>query len=895
MFLAANPEKGKNSADKADIARKYKPGDNVLPKVEQKVKSLRERRVDDEDRILMNEIRDLSLREVGIGAPEARRERRRREGERSHGSRTRPSHDQASESRSADGRERRRRREDSGRRQRENEVSRSDGSFMDERRRRRSEDRRREEENHNAVRQIEHQSSLRSLLSSSDLDSNEIEEEILRQIREENLLEGIDLDNIDVSQEDQISERIAEAFRRRHGERRRHGSGRRGDSNDRRRQHPGASTPDLRDALEDSSRSPRRRRHQSNSPRATSPHHEPSRPPLSTSTGRAHLEVQSPSEERRHRRTTSRSRSATAPIATSETEVQTAARSQTDLSRWQTTELSASRQLMSTHRRNNTDPNVTRSVEAPLSDQPHQEQTTSASRSPRARQIIRAEDSPSSPCSSVPAISPGHPFDAFVPSSAPSAASQAMTDQSLYPAPLSPRHQPNLAERVTAISSGTRPLSTSSTSSATLRSRPQLYPEPYLTCARCSKPHIEYELHYNCAICHGGNWNICVPCYRSSSYPTRPGCLHWFGFGAAAWERWNELRQSGELPAGAEKPHMLTANRYVQPKIPEGGADGRRTLTTEDPKKRLQSGTFCANCFAWTNECYWRCEICNDGDWGFCNPCVNCGKSCTHPLLPLIYKPTSSSTPPLTPTQDHQTPASASILTGPGVLDIGPFKPLTFSTKCDVCHYPIQPSSSRYHCFSCTSAVPGTLQGDYDICNTCYPKLVTSRRISFENGHNGWRRCLQGHRMVILGFEDSNGGQRRIILRDLIGGRGVHEEPFSSIDHPGAELQKWSWSDGPTVRVKIVSTDVMKTAPSFVPGVEIEKDFPPDGGVGMWCVSSWSWWPEEGANDELLFPKEATIKECKDVNGDWFHGCYLGERGLFPANYVKVLDSRRGK
>jgi len=149
--------------------------------------------------------------------------------------------------------------------------------------------------------------------------------------------------------------------------------------------------------------------------------------------------------------------------------------------------------------------------------------------------------------------------------------------------------------------------------------------------------------------------------------------------------------------------------------------------------------------------------------------------------------------------------------------------------------------------------------------------------------------------MVILGFEESNGGQRRIILRDLVGGRGVHEEPFTSIEHPGVELQKWSWSDGPVVKVKIVSSDVMKTAPTFIPGVETEKGFPPDGGVGMWCVASWSWWPEDGADDELMFPKGATVKEVKDVNGDWFHGCYLGKRGLFPANYVKVLDSRRGK
>ena len=91
MFVAANPDKGKTDEEKADERKKYKPGDNVLPKVEAREKTLRERRVEDEDRRLMNEVRDLSLREVGVESSEARRERRRREEGRSHHSRTQSS------------------------------------------------------------------------------------------------------------------------------------------------------------------------------------------------------------------------------------------------------------------------------------------------------------------------------------------------------------------------------------------------------------------------------------------------------------------------------------------------------------------------------------------------------------------------------------------------------------------------------------------------------------------------------------------------------------------------------------------------------------------------------------------------------------------------------------
>jgi hypothetical protein len=59
----------------------------------------------------------------------------------------------------------------------------------------------------------------------------------------------------------------------------------------------------------------------------------------------------------------------------------------------------------------------------------------------------------------------------------------------------------------------------------------------------------------------------------------------------------------------------------------------------------------------------------------------------------------------------------------------------------------------------------------------------------------------------------------------------------------------------------------------------------------MRALASWSWYPKEGEGDnELLFPRGAEIRECFDVNGDWFFGVYMGAKGLFPAPYVRVLD-----
>ena len=41
---------------------------------------------------------------------------------------------------------------------------------------------------------------------------------------------------------------------------------------------------------------------------------------------------------------------------------------------------------------------------------------------------------------------------------------------------------------------------------------------------------------------------------------------------------------------------------------------------------------------------------------------------------------------------------------------------------------------------------------------------------------------------------------------------------------------------------------------------------------------------------ELAFPRGAEVRECVDVNTDWFFGAYMGKKGLFPAPYVRVLD-----
>lgn len=144
--------------------------------------------------------------------------------------------------------------------------------------------------------------------------------------------------------------------------------------------------------------------------------------------------------------------------------------------------------------------------------------------------------------------------------------------------------------------------------------------------------------------------------------------------------------------------------------------------------------------------------------------------------------------------------------------------------------------------------------------------------------------------MIIIGFEDGRGGQRRVVVQDLVGGRGLFEEPAKDADLAGRGLQQWSWANG--ARVRLVTNNIALAAPTASAGLALTRDFPPDGGVEMRAVALWSWYPKEveGAN-ELLFPRGCEIREVVDVNGDWFHGVYMGAKGLFPAPYVRVLDT----
>lgn len=182
-------------------------------------------------------------------------------------------------------------------------------------------------------RQAEHQSSLWSLIGSAGLGERDIEREIedfARQIQEEGFLDGLDLDNIDLSRDDELSRRITEVYRRRQRGRSRTEPARRSNTG-----APGGSARPVDTSSADSRlRAPdsggrvgSRTRNRSRPRSGSGLPEDRSRPPLASS---ATLEVRDPARRTR-RRTSSGGRRATTYALSAAPDTRPAARSQTDL------------------------------------------------------------------------------------------------------------------------------------------------------------------------------------------------------------------------------------------------------------------------------------------------------------------------------------------------------------------------------------------------------------------------------------------------------------------------------------------------------------------------------------------------------------------------------------
>ncbi|KKK12400.1 hypothetical protein ARAM_002325 [Aspergillus rambellii] len=862
MVLAASPDQAKPDAEKAEIEQRYKHGESVFPPVTSPGNSSTESDGDD-DRRLLEEVRQLSLQESRARTRTARRTEqplriRRADNPDSDGTRE-------------DGRSRRRREEErEARRQRaarQTPVAPPQDSAE-------------------RTRRVEHQSSLRSLLSLSDTES--IEAEILRQIFEEGLLDDIDLENLGPGQEEELSERIAEAYRRKHLLRSRF---------QHQQENPEPSQPQIPTRMRlQSQQRPQITPTTQASPRNTSaPRPSLLEPPTSRPTPSSHQRRLSEQGGNRRRQT---SPVLTNPASSSDITLGPTARSSSDI---------MSDRSRGSHTRSQTiDTSTRRTRRAASAGQSIPNITiegvnnTSASNHTGTRSSIdlprTATSTTSTSLDSPSSIRPRNGISDL-----------STTSSLVAQVGLPTRQEPR-----------SRPSSSSSRSNA-LTQPVDFYPEPSISCDRCGKLNIQYDFHKKCSQCNDGKYHLCLRCYRLGR-----GCLDWKGFGASAEADFERMRasSSGQPSQPRESQHILQSFKYSRPPASARRfvRDGKE-VTNDDPARRLQEGLFCDRCQSPANDCFWKCNQCNEGDWGFCNRCVNRGKCCTHPLLPIRRLAPGSRAPPDRNNNDNNSES---------------FKILSFSTKCDTCACPIPASSLRFHCLRCND-------GDYDNCSNCYLKHVATSKIRKEDGHNGWRRCLKGHRMVVIGFEDHPEGQRRVIVHNLVGGHALKDnhlppavttaQPTSNpggLSSPEAGVGDWSWKEGSERRKKAsrirsswnskreqererggsnldpntppplspaqTSSSTSTTAGAGAATITTAAAaaaaafrFPPDGGIGLIVHAMWSYYPEDGVKDELMFPRGAEITEVENINDDWYWGCYAGMTGLFPGSHVEVV------
>jgi len=142
--------------------------------------------------------------------------------------------------------------------------------------------------------------------------------------------------------------------------------------------------------------------------------------------------------------------------------------------------------------------------------------------------------------------------------------------------------------------------------------------------------------------------------------------------------------------------------------------------------------------------------------------------------------------------------------------------------------------------------------------------------------------------MAMTGFEDREGGQRRLLVRAMVGGWALKEDETFAVQ----DQAHWRWREEDGTARFHPSTHARSRDQDVVQDTSRPSLFPPDGGIGLRVVALWSYFPA-GSGDELVFPKNAEITEAEDINGDWFWGVYAGQKGLFPGNYGRVIGGGR--
>lgn len=912
VFLSDNPKRGRSEEDKAEMRQVYKPGDNILPKVERR-RERRARREEEElaarERRMVEEARERSLRDVQ--APQAPRH-----------DRLAPPHSERRRSSSHEREDRRERRRHRDRDHPAQDVTVPLAHVQTDLQQSLGADQRSSTlsppatsprhpdavEARQRERRMAHQASLRSLVSASEAGTGSSdsydEARIMQEILAEGLLDGIDVESLTEAEQDMWAERIAEAYRQRHP--------RRSTTSSPPMESPPSDPRDSQSLLVESDRlqpndgTDRRRRSSSRraettpSPNRRSTSREGLRPVRTMPVPTVGALPTNSSVTIRHRRHDS------------------------DHGRVQDASQSRSRRSSPNH-----SPPMSRSATDIASEVQDGEAAPDA-RPHRLSINNRSTTEPNSPPRASEVWRQAGGDDRRLQSNA--AASQAPRT-----APTTPR---SVNSQVAAPDSNSERVVVPQPSSSGLQALAH-FEEPSLDCARCFRTNIQYEIYKHCYKC---NLDLCMSCYRQAK-----GCNHWYGFGHAALINFEASKTTNE---STELPHFLTGRQYAKPetgtvlqsKTLSGANESIPTRTTSDPAQRLREGYFCDRCGSFANSQFWMCDYCNEGEWGFCKECLDTHHCCNHPLQAIAFSPytqptnvqstltetstvnpTASELPTntLQPSPGHSRPASIRSFASTYAAMRGTYVDLNVTTSCDLCSQAIPPAHLRFHCPFHPSPSPSNpdSHGDYDICTLCYHNFVKAGKMRREDGPVGWRKCPKGHRMIIVSFEeDDDAIWRRIVKHDLVGGWKMTEKhiaawtsirspqatsaalastlsnPNQSSPSSGLTRGTWTWSeDGTTsrrtTRSRASTFNQNQQISQSASAINGHHKFPPDGGFGMRAVAQWSYYPASG-NDgqgELMFPRGAEIGEIEDVNSDWWAGVYAGDIGVLPSGHVMKI------
>ncbi|KAK5103222.1 hypothetical protein LTS08_004027 [Lithohypha guttulata] len=884
LFLAANPSHDRSREEKDEMDQIYKPDGTrprakILPKLERR-RERRTRREDEvavQERQLLEEARQRSLQDMNTTASA------------SHLSLPESHRNRSTSGEREDRRHRRRERE----RQREQASALSvpfsshaeDSDQLDPS----SECPPTTSPRHpNAIeaRQREHgmshQASLRSLVSASESgtgtgDSFD-EARIMQEILDEGLLGDIDIDTLNEAEQDALAERIAELYRQRHP---------RPMTSSILSPEPRTSTPPRSNQQQSQLRISSQSRSRTDVAQTATPlllprhsgstsHSDISRPPPAfTTINRSNSNGSSVTIN--HRRTTS-------DLARTGRQVETPPNGSVERPATSTVSASEARILQ---------PTLTRSLSNGAAKSRPESRPLRASETWRQAAGDEGKQRANIGTSYLPSPQP--------------------TSTTLTIAPALPNDGSHIAE-----------LDSTPIPQAATRSQSH-YEEPFVACFRCEKPDIQYEIYKHCRTC---DVDLCTQCYRVGK-----GCKHWFGFGHVAEINYEALKSRDEM---TEPPHSLIGRQYHKPTPstilgtrPSTREEHQPDRTSSNPMDRLSEGHFCNRCGSFANAQFWLCDICNDGDWGFCKQCVQSHHCCTHPLLPVAYHPepfsaipglsssnglhTDTLQPfPLTTkgtsasnSRPHTPMSAASNRSQPGVG----YDYLFIDVVCDMCRKPIITPTQYYHCPS--------HETDYDLCNSCYQSFLQHPRMRRDQNTSaediaGWRKCPSGHRMIVLAFEadvsdEGDGGMRRIVKQDLVGGWKMTEADIQAWNLQNSHISNapksppltsragtWTWKeDAAGTRRRSRSSTLNNT----LNGVNLDGSmvlnnsmrFPPNGGYGKQGVAYYAYWPEEGeaGEGELVLPRAAEVSEIEDINGDWWSGVYAGDVGVFPFGFVR--------